>query len=480
MSLDRLSSLDASFLYLETSAMHMHVAGVSVFAPRADGPLTYDDVEAVVRGRIHLAPRLRQRVVPVPFGLDRPLWADDPRFDLDFHLRRSALPSPGGSFQLERAVGRVLSRPLDRTKPLWELYVFEGLASDRTAVLLKMHHALADGISGMLIASALFDLAPDAPVGEERSWQPEPSPSDRELVTEAIVDVVSHPVRSVLHAAETPARAVAAVGEMVRGAQSLVGMGAAPAGPFDARVGPNRRFATWECPFESLRAVKGALGGTVNDVVLAAVAGGLHGLLEARGEPTRGRTLRVMLPVSVRSRAERVEIGNRVAPALIDLPVGKMSARSRLRTVRRATEALKRSAMAVGAHSIIGLGAYAPPALHAMAARLISRGRWFNLVVSNVPAPQVPLYLAGARLLSSYPAMPLGENSGLSVACTSLGGTMAFGLTADWDTVPDIAVLARGIGASVQDLIEAAASSQSGSRRGRSATASGPTNRPPR
>jgi hypothetical protein len=183
-----------------------------------------------------------------------------------------------------------------------------------------------------------------------------------------------------------------------------------------------------------------------------------------------------MLPVSVRSRAERGEIGNRVAPALVDLPVGKMNARTRLRKVRGATEALKRSAMAVGADSIIGLGAYAPPALHAMAARLISRGRWFNLVVSNVPAPQVPLYLAGARLLSSYPAMPLGENSGLSVACTSLGGTMAFGLTADWDTVPDIEVLARGIDGSIQELVDASAS-----RSSRPVSAPRPgTSRPPR
>ncbi|MFN8233517.1 MAG: WS/DGAT domain-containing protein [Actinomycetota bacterium] len=187
------------------------------------------------------------------------------------------------------------------------------------------------------------------------------------------------------------------------------------------------------------------LGGTVNDVVLAAVAAGLHEVLEARGEPTRGRTLRVMVPVSVRSRGQAGDVGNRVAPAFIDLPVGRMSPATRVRRIRRATAELKASAMAVGADSIIALGAYAPPALHATAARLVSRGHWFNLVVSNIPAPQVPLYLAGARLLANYPAMPLGEDSGLSIACTSLGGTMSFGLTADWDAVPDIGLLAAGI-----------------------------------
>src|SRR5580765_4734330 len=178
MPAERLSSLDASFLYLETPALHMHVAGMSIFAPRDDGPLTYDDVQRVVEARIHLAPRLRQRVLPVPGNLGRPVWVDDDRFDLDFHLRRSAVPSPGGRLQLERAVGRVLSRPLDRAKPLWELYVFEGLEHSRTAVLLKMHHALADGISGMLIASALFDLDPDAELGAppKHPWHPEPLP----------------------------------------------------------------------------------------------------------------------------------------------------------------------------------------------------------------------------------------------------------------------------------------------------------------
>jgi len=455
---ERLSSLDASFLYLETPAMHMHVAGLSIFAPRADGPLTYADVQRVVEARIHLAPRLRERVRSVPGNLGRPMWVDDDRFDLDFHLRRSAVPSPGERIQLERAVGRVLSRPLDRSKPLWELYVFEGLEDDRTAVLLKLHHALADGIGSMMIGSALFDLEPDAPLGDppKEPWRPEPAPERDELIREAIGEMASHPAEAIARAARAPQRAIDAIMRTIVGASALVGMGPAPAGPFDGRLGAARRFAIADVPFERLRTIKRSLGGTINDVVVTAVAIGLHKLLIHRGEPTKGRSLRVMIPVSVRSRAETGDVGNRVAPAFVEIPVGHMTPRSRLAKVRTATEELKSSAMAVSADTIIGLGAYAPPALHAMAARLVSRGRWFNLVVSNVPAPQMALYLAGARLVANHPAMPLGEHGGLSIACSSLGGTMAFGLTADWDAVKDIDVLARGIEDGVDELDRAA------------------------
>lgn len=458
MTPERLTSLDASFLYLEKPAQHMHVGGLSVFSPREDGPLTYADVERVLEARLHLAPRLRQRVRQVPMNLAHPMWADDPHFDLDFHVRHAALPAPGGRAELERAVGRVLSRPLDRSKPLWELYVFEGLAGERTAVLLKMHHVLADGIGGMLIGSVLFDLAPDTPPGTPpaRPWIPEPAPPDDLLIKEALGEMIVNPAELVGRAIRAPVRAARAIAETLSGAGSLVGMGTPPRGPFDGAIGPARRFATAEVSFERLRAVKRHLGGTINDLVLTAVADGLHRLLVARGEPTKGRVLRVMVPVSVRSKAERGDVGNRVAPAFVDVPVGRMAPATRLKKVGAETAALKSSSMAVSADSIIGLGAYAPPALHAMAARLVSRGRWFNLVVSNVPAPQVPLYLAGARLEANYPTMPLGENCGLSVACTSLGGTMAFGLTADWDAVRDLEALARGIEGAVDDLETAA------------------------
>lgn len=334
--------------------------------------------------------------------------------------------------------------------------MFEGLENGRTAVLLKMHHALADGISGMLIASALFDLTADADLGTppKEPWVPEPIPNAAELAAEALQDLVLHPMEAVVRIAQAPVHAAAVIGQTIDGLRTIAGMGTPPQGPFDVRVGPNRRFATAEVPFNLVRGVKRRLGGTINDVVLAAVGGGLHDLLDDRGEPTRGRELRVMVPVSVRSRAEQGDVGNRVAPAFVDIPVGTMKPANRLKRVRAATGALKSSSMAVSADSIIGLGAYAPPAMHAMAARLVSKNRWFNLVVSNIPAPQVPMYLAGARLVASYPAMPLGENCALSIACTSFGGTMAFGLTADWDALSDIDVLARGIERSVHELAD--------------------------
>jgi len=333
-------------------------------------------------------------------------------------------------------------------------------------VLLKLHHALADGIGGMLIGSALFDLEPDVPLGPppRARWIPEPIPPREELVRAAVEEMASHPAEALARTARAPQRAIDSVVRTMSGALALVGMGPAPAGPFDGPTGPARRCAIAAVPFERLRTVKHALGGTINDVVLATVAIGLHKLLASRGESTKGRSLRVMVPVSVRSKAEAGDVGNRVAPAFVEIPIGHMSPRSRLAKVRTATEELKSSSMAVSADAIIGLGAFAPPALHAMAARVVSRGRWFNLVVSNIPAPQMPLYLAGARLVANHPAMPLGEHGGLSIACTSLGGTMAFGLTADWDTLKDIDVLARGIEHGIDNLAVAAAKKAAGAR----------------
>lgn len=458
MPAERLSGLDASFLYLEKPGVHMHVAGLSIFGARADGSLlTYDDVERVVEARLRLAPRLRRKLRSVPGNLSRPVWIDDERFDLDFHLRRASVPAPGGRIELERAVGRVLSRPLDRTKPLWELYVFEDLSVDRTAILLKIHHAMADGIGNMMIASALFDLTADAPTGEpDGAWSAEPAPPVQDLLRDAIEEAVLHPIQSLAHVARQPRIVAETVSATADALRTVAGMGTAPLGPFDGRVGPNRRFATAERPFAVFRGIKESLGGTVNDVVLAVVAGGVQALLESRGESTQGRSLRAMVPVSVRSPGEGGDIGNRVAPIFVDVPVGRMAARTRLRRVRAAAARIKDSGMAVGADTIIGLGAYAPPALHATAARLIAQARWCNLVVSNIPAPQVPLYFAGAPLEASYPAMNLKEDCGLSVACTSAAGTMAFGLTADWDRVPDIGVLARGVESEADRLAEAA------------------------
>ncbi len=459
---ERMTPLDASFLYLERPAMHMHVAGLSIFDPstRPGGRLRFGDVEAVMASRLHLAPRFRHKVRFVPMNLGLPVWVDDPSFDLDFHLRRSALPSPGGRDELTEYAARVLSRPLDRTKPLWEMYFIEGLEDGLVATLLKVHHAMIDGISGMHLAAALWDLSPDpAPIAPPPAWKPEPEPSSDDLVRGLVDELRTHPVRAFTDAVEfarrQPAVAALNVGSVLSGVRSVLDMGARPTSPFNVEIGPNRRFSIASAQLERLKEIKRALGGTVNDVVLAAVGGALHEMLRARKEPTRGRTLRVMVPVSVRASGDAT-LGNRVAPALVDIPVGAMGAKRRLAEVRKGTEHLKSSMMALSADTIIGLGAYAPGGLLAAAARAASLGPFFNLVVSNIPGPQEPMYFAGARLVASYPSMPLNRNSALSIACSSLGGTIAFGVTGDWDAMPDIGALAGGIEHSLDDLAKAA------------------------
>ncbi len=462
MAPERMTALDASFLYLERPAMHMHVAGLSILDPSTcpDGHLRFEDIVSVIASRLHQVPRFRQEAVRVPFDLALPVWADDPAFDLDFHVRRSALPSPGGRRELADQVQRVLSRPLDRTKPLWELYVLEGLEGGHVATLLKVHHAMIDGLSGMHLAAAVYDLSPTPRrLPPAPAWVPEPEPSAQELLRDAVADLATHPFEGMRNAIESvrrsPALAALGLGSVLSGVQSIFGMGARPPSALDVRIGPNRRFAMAEAPLQRFKDVKDVLGGTVNDVVLAAVGGALHRLLRHRGEPTRGRTLRVMVPVSVRGRGDG-PLGNRVAPAFVDLPVGAMGPKRRLARVREGTAHLKGSMMAMGADAIIGLGAYAPGGLLAGAARLVSRGPWFNLVVSNVPGPQQPMYLAGARLLAHYPSIPLGENSALSIACTSLAGTMAFGLTADWDAMADLDRLALALDEAIAELAKAA------------------------
>lgn len=458
---ERLTALDASFLYLERPAAHMHVAALSLFdaSTRTGRPLRFEDVRVTIGSRLQLAPRLRKKVVHVPMGLALPVWVDDEGFDLDLHVRRAAVPSPGGRHELMALVQESLSRPLDRSRPLWELVVIEGLEDDHVATLMKVHHALMDGLSGIQIASAMYDVEPTPEDAvRPQAWQPEPEPSVVELVADAGRDTLTHPIRAGAHVIDVARRALdevlAQVGDVASGVREIVDLGARPSSPFDVRVGPNRRFATTEAPFERFRALKSGLGGTVNDVVLAVVGGALHRLLAERGVPTRGLELRVMVPVSVRAAGD--PFGNRIAPGFVDLPVGAMRPARRLALVRARTEHLKSSSMVMSVDAIIGLGAYAPAALLSAAARAVSTAPWFNLVVSNVPGPQRPLFLSGAPLVASYPSMPLGPTSGLSIACTSLGGTMAFGLTADWNAVPDVDRLALALDESVAEFSKAA------------------------
>jgi WS/DGAT/MGAT family acyltransferase len=460
--LEPLSVLDASFLYLEKPSVHMHVAGMAILDPRTrpGGRLSAQDLAVLIRRRIHLVPRFRQKVVVPPLGLGRPMWVDDDDFDVEFHLRRAALPSPGGRRELADFVQRVHSRPLDRTKPLWEMYFVEGLEDGYLGVLFKSHHAMIDGVSGMDLATVLVDLTPKPQEIQGRRWSPEPEPSTRDLLLRAARETVAHPLRSMT---EGIGRAVRAPQEffgqarlVLGGIAQLVSLGQAAPGAFNVAIGPNRRFASAEVPVADAKAVKNALGGTVNDVVLAAVAGALRKLLVARGERVRGLTLRAMVPVSIRDASQQMALGNQVSMFLVDLPVGVADPARRLRRITRVTKELKSSHQAVAATALINSAQWTPPTLHGLAARLIARQRVANLIVSNVPGPQIPVYLAGARLMVAYPVLPLGERLALSVAVTSLSGTMGFGFTGDWDAVPDIEVLAAGLRESVSELKKAA------------------------
>jgi WS/DGAT/MGAT family acyltransferase len=447
---------------METPSVHQHVGGLAILDPssRADGVLSYEALLNVVGSRLHLVPRFRQKVLFPPFSLARPVWVDDPGFDVTFHIRRAALPAPGGRRELIDQVQRVISRPLDRTKPMWELYLIEGMEGGMVALLTKVHHAMIDGIAAMDIASMLFDFVPEPHIPNSPPWHPEPEPTRPELMAEAIRDQIRNPLRGAVEAVRrgmaAPNRALREITQTLEGVGKLLGAGIAPPSPFNRPAGPNRRFAMMEAPVRTLKDVKRALGGTVNDVVLATVAGAMHRLFRHRGLPTKGRVLRTMVPVSIRTNGDSSALGNRVSSLFVDLPIGPMGAKRRLATIEATTRHLKHSTQAVGAEFLMNIGIWAPPTIHGMAARLAARGRLINLVVSNVPGPQVPMYIGGARLMAQYPIMPIAENMGLSIACTSLAGTMAFGITADWDTLPDVEVVAMAMDESLAELRKAA------------------------
>ena len=462
MTLERLNVIDASFLYLERPNVHMHVAGVAILDPSTTpgGRIDPDHLAGLVQDRIHMVPRFRQRVAFPPFGMGRPVWVDDGDFDVEFHLRRAALPRPGGMRELADFVQRVHSRPLDRSRPLWEMYYVEGLEDGYSAVLFKSHHAMIDGASGIDIATVMVDFTPEPQPVERQPWTPQPPPSQAEFLVDAIRDQVSHPVNSLMDGIGRVARAPSEVWDQARailgGAGEIVSRGVAPTSPFNRDVGPNRRLALAQFPLADAKAVKDELGGTVNDVVLTTVAGALRRWYRRRGLSTDAVLLRAMVPVSTRDASQSMALGNQVSMFFVDLPIGIPDPTERLRHVAERTKELKSSHQAMAATAIMGSAQWAPPTLHALAARLVARTRFMNLVVSNVPGPQIPLYIGGARIVSAYPVMPLAPKVALSVAVTSLGGTLAFGYTGDWNALPDVDVLAEGTDQAIEELKKAA------------------------
>jgi diacylglycerol O-acyltransferase / wax synthase len=453
---ERLTTLDASFLYLEVPDAPMHVGGVIVLeAP--DGGL--EALAAHVETRLPLVPRYRQRVVEVPGHLANPVWADDPDFDVSYHVRRSALPRPGTEEQLCALVSRLTSRPLDRHRPLWEIYLVEGLQDRRVAVITKTHPALVDGLSAIDIGHVLLDQAPDAGPVVPDDWAPRRLPRAPELVRQAVEQYVRRPssVVDTARGAVSDARTVAMrAGALSRGllrtARSAVS--SAPNSPLNAPVGRQRRVAVARLDLDAVKKVREAHGGTVNDVLLAVVAGALREWLLSRGTPVLSSTsVRALVPVSVQGEGGA---GQEVSSYLVDLPVGEPNPRVRLTRLSYAMRGVAAHGQAVGADSLIALTGFAPPTLHALgarAARGLSR-RLFNLVVTNAPGPQVPLYAAGSRVLEVFPVVPLARGQGLSIGMTSYDGRVFIGLNADQDSVGDVDVLADLIEQEIGGLLE--------------------------
>lgn len=449
---ERLSALDAAFLYMEDRNAHMHVGGLCVF----DGPPpSHAELLQHVESRLAAVPRYRQRLAFVPLGQGRPVWVDDAQFDLEYHVRRTALPAPGGESELRRLTSRLLSQRLDRDKPLWELWCVEGLEEGRFALVSKTHHCMIDGISGVDIATVLLDRTrATGPQVLTVPWRPRPAPSGRELLLDSLRHQLTHPLEVARDALTGSAQARRQLGEIVLGALpmlKLAGMGRAPASSLNQPIGPHRRFETVRLDLGRVRRVKGALGGTVNDVILAVVAGALRSLLLRRGEPPVG-SLRALVPVSVRRPDARHTLGNQVTAVFCPLPVGEADPRRRLALVREAMQDLKGSRQAVGGLALTQLGDFAPPTLAAQAARVQALARFFNLVVTNVPGPQDALYLAGRQMQACYPAVPLAADQTVCIGLLSYNGAIGVGLLGDADLARDLPELAAALAAALTEL----------------------------
>jgi WS/DGAT/MGAT family acyltransferase len=465
---DRLTSLDASFLYLEQSTTAMHAGQVMIFQPPDEG-FDYDRLVEIIEHRIEAIPRFRQKVRDVPGRIANPVWVDDESFDMSYHVRRAALPRPGTDAQLQDFVARVQPRKLDRTRPLWEVYLVEGLSKGRFAVVTKTHHAMIDGVHALDIAHVIVDSVPDGVPGEpHQPWRPTRSPSGLELVTGALVDAVRRPTQvidlvrgGVNDAVNVGLRAMESAGAVL----STVARSAArpaPESPLNAQVGTARRYVMVSTDLDAYRKVRKNLGRgayaedvTINDVVLATVAGGFRAWLLGRGEAVHaGSVVRAMVPVSIYGDDPSGMYANQVMACVVNLPVGEPGPSMRLHQIAFAMRQQMEAGQAVGATSLANLAGFAPPTLHALGARLgsaMSR-RLFNVMITNVPGPQTPLYIGDARMLSTFPVTPLAQGQALSIGITSYSGGVYYGLNADRDAMPDVDVLGQSIKDSLAEL----------------------------
>ncbi|MCU1351252.1 MAG: wax ester synthase/diacylglycerol acyltransferase [Acidimicrobiales bacterium] len=487
----QLTGLDASFLFLETASQFGHVSSVSIYE-RPDDP-NYEPLAAwrdQIERRLHLLEPLRRRLREVPFGLDHPYWVEDPDFDLDFHVRHTAVAPPGGDEQLGELVARIVGRPLDRRRPLWETYVVEGLPDDRFAILTKVHHATVDGASGAELLTMMLDADPEGDVipAPDHEWRPERMPSDLEVLARATLSVARKPGRGLLLTARTarelgratrnpvlvaaanqvrgslrgPLGAVLNVGRKRDAGAEVVGplpSGGAPRTPFNATIGPHRRFAFRSVPLSVIKDIKNALGATVNDVVMAVCAGGLRTWLDNH-DALPDTALLAMVPVSVRTGEEAERWTNRVSALVAALPTDEADPIQRVARVHASMVDAKQLFDAVPAESLTDFAQFPPPAVFALAMRTATRltGRFrspVNVVVSNVPGPREPLYAAGAKLVHYYPVSTIVDGQGLNITVQSYLDTLDFGLISDRELVPDLWAMVDAIIDDVHHLAKA-------------------------
>ncbi len=467
---NRLTTQDASFYFLEASSTPMHLGSLAVFRTPRNG-FSYENLLSLVEQRLVLVPRYRQKVRELAFGLARPVWVDDSDFDITYHIRRSALPKPGSDEQLHDLVARLTSRPLDRTRPLWEMYLVEGLSKNRFAIFTKSHSALVDGEKSLEIGQVILDASKSPPPMAEELWMPAREPRESALVLDAITELIASPSEGieVLRGAAKGALGIAggalgAASKVLSAVRTAAQV--APASPLNAPISRNRRFAVAKTELADYRKIHTRFECSINDVVLAVVTGALRNWLLSRGEPvTASSTIRAMVPMSVYVSDQQAgddeytdnAQASEVSSFLIDLPVGELNAVVRLSHIAHATEAHAKQSPGVTAHTLMRISGFAPASLHAMGARAGSRlsQRLFNLIVTNAPGPQFPLYVGGARMLEMFPVSPLFENQALSIGLTSYDGFVCFGLNADRGAMPDVDVITALLFEALEELVDA-------------------------
>ncbi len=463
MGYDRMSPQDAGFLHIEDAVTHMHIGSVSIME---GPPPPYGDLRDMVAGKLPLVRRYRQVVRAVPFDLGRPVWADDAYFNLEYHLRHTALPRPGSDEELRNLVGRLMAQKLDRSKPLWEIWIVEGLEHDRWALVSKVHHCMVDGVSGTDLLGLILDASPDAVREDPGEWMPGPAPAGWELGVEAVAGLLTSPfemARLLRAQTRVPRRAAAQLLEFAGGLRATASnIRSTTTGTLNGPIGPHRRWVATSLPVADIKTVRHTLGGAFNDVVLAVITRGFRDLLESRREST-DRPVRTLVPVSVRRRDERGlatgdgTLANKVSAIFADLPVGIADPVERLNSLSAQMSGLKESKQALAAESLTHLAGFAPPMLLSLAGRLGTKvaQNTVNTITTNVPGPQIPLYAAGRRMLEIFPFVPLGLQMRIGVAIFSYDGHVTFGITGDYDSAPDIEVLALGIDAGMAELLSA-------------------------